>query len=273
MLPAVDVHDDGLPIADVGQWAKDKHALLTEYIKISSGARAKFLGPSEATYIDPFAGPGRARVRETGEVIDGSAVAAWKASTVAAPFTRVVVADIDANCVNATYRRLRAAGCDHVVSMQGPAVETVPNLRAQLDPYGLHFALLDPFNLEDLAFSVLEDLSQLRRVDLMVHLSTGDMQRNFASYSQEENAILDRFAPGWRKVVDLKSPPFDQRQAIVKYWFSSLKRLKLPAAPEMHRVRNSKGSTMYWLVFMSRAEVARKFWGYAQSYLSQPGLF
>lgn len=38
--------DDGLPVEDVGVWAKDKHNYLCRYIDISRAARAICLGMS-----------------------------------------------------------------------------------------------------------------------------------------------------------------------------------------------------------------------------------
>jgi len=72
--------DDGLPAEEVGAWAVQKHTYLARYLNISRGARQKFLGPGKAgaTFIDLFCGTGRARIRETGQWIDGSAIASCK---------------------------------------------------------------------------------------------------------------------------------------------------------------------------------------------------
>ena len=63
--------DDGLPAEEVGVWAKEKHDYLCRYIDISRSTRAKYLGPGKAgaTYIDLFCGPGRCKVRDSGEWI------------------------------------------------------------------------------------------------------------------------------------------------------------------------------------------------------------
>lgn len=39
-------------------------------------------------------------------------------------------------------------------------------------------ALLDPYNLEFLSFSILQELSKLRKVDLLINFSTMDLERN-----------------------------------------------------------------------------------------------
>ena len=59
---------DGLPAAEVGEWAKQKHDYLCRYLNISRYTRTMFLkGHSKsATFIDLFCGPGRAMVKEIG---------------------------------------------------------------------------------------------------------------------------------------------------------------------------------------------------------------
>src|ERR1700687_5149886 len=81
-------------IAEVGNWARDKLALLREYTKISTAARKKFVGRSEATYIDLVWGPGQSSCRRPGAPRDGSPSVAWEASVASGmPFSREFVAD------------------------------------------------------------------------------------------------------------------------------------------------------------------------------------
>jgi len=67
--------DDGHAVQCVGEWVPNKHHYLSRYIEATWAARAKYLPPKGtggAAYIDLFAGPGCARIRDTGEIIDGS---------------------------------------------------------------------------------------------------------------------------------------------------------------------------------------------------------
>lgn len=117
--------DDGLPAEEVGVWAKEKHDYLCRYIDISRSTRAKFLGPGKAgaTYIDLFCGPGRCKVRDTGEWIDGGVVAAWKKSKEGnAPFSQVFIGDLDAQRRQAAATRLRDLGAP-VVEVDGAVVD------------------------------------------------------------------------------------------------------------------------------------------------------
>lgn len=69
---------DGLPAMPVGEWARDKHALLKLYIGISRGVRTKFIGTGKAgaTFIDLYCVSGRAYIRGTNTFIDGSPLVA-----------------------------------------------------------------------------------------------------------------------------------------------------------------------------------------------------
>ena len=89
---------DGLPAEEVGKWVEEKHFFVTEYIKLSHGARLQFIGPRHAgaAYIDLFCGPGQGRIKGTKQYVDGAAVAAWNtAKERGSPFTAMYIADRD----------------------------------------------------------------------------------------------------------------------------------------------------------------------------------
>jgi hypothetical protein len=81
------VDDDGLPLDEVGAWAKEKHTRLRKYVDISSATRRKWTqGPGGATYIDLFCGSGRSIIRDTQEKIDGSRrCSIWLHARIAVP--------------------------------------------------------------------------------------------------------------------------------------------------------------------------------------------
>jgi three-Cys-motif partner protein len=97
--------DDGLPVQCIGAWSRDKHHYLNLYLKASSNPRRKFLPPEGAggaAFIDLFAGPGRARVATTGEIVDGSPLIALKQPV---PFSRVILCELDRENVEALEQR------------------------------------------------------------------------------------------------------------------------------------------------------------------------
>src|SRR6516162_4209551 len=133
---------DGLPAEEVGAWAVEKHNYLERYLDISRGARQKFLGARKAgaTFIDLFCATGRARIRETGQWIDGSAMAGWKIGQKgSAPFSEIIVADIDEERRQACVERLRRAGAP-VRELDGSAVAAAQTAITTVNRYGLHFA-------------------------------------------------------------------------------------------------------------------------------------
>lgn len=81
----------------------------------------------------------------------------------------------------------------------GRAEDRVDEIAASLNPYGLHFAFLDPFNLDDLSFSIIERLAKLKRMDLLIHVSVQDRNRNLRRYMEEEGGALDRLRPSLRE--------------------------------------------------------------------------
>jgi len=254
--------DDGLPVDEVGPWAKDKHERLYRYVDISRAARRKFVqGSGGATFIDLYCGSGRGFIRDTNEVIDGSPLVAFKcARQGGVPFSEIHIADVDEEkCAAAATRIANAGGAS--AKYCGRAEDTAAQIVARLNPYGLHFAFLDPFNLDDLRFSVIETLSRLKRVDMLIHVSAQDLQRNLDAYSVSVDGPLDHFAPGWRAAVDLNQTKSATRAAYISYWASKMEALGLPPARRAELVSGTtKNQRLYWLVFVSRSDFAKSLW-------------
>src|SRR5688500_7313081 len=99
---------DGLPASDVGIWTLEKHERLRKYIDSSRAARRKF---TQRTYVDRYCGPGRSRVRETTEFVDGSPLVAWEAGNKhGAQFTEFLLADSNGAYLEAARTRLQSLG-------------------------------------------------------------------------------------------------------------------------------------------------------------------
>jgi three-Cys-motif partner protein len=254
--------DDELPLDEVGPWAKEKHDRLRKYIDISSAARRKFIeGSGGATYIDLYCGTARAIIRETGEKIDGSPLVAFKcARDGGVPFSEIYIADTDEEKSSAAAKRIANAGATAFADV-GPAEETAARIVARLNKYGLHFAFLDPYNLDDLPFAVIEAFSHLKRIDMLIHVSAQDLQRNLDAYSMSADGPLDHFAPGWRSAVDRSQSRPATRAAYIAYWASKMEALGLPPARRAELVSGTtKNQRLYWLVFVSRSDFAKGLW-------------
>lgn len=256
--------DDGLVADDVGYWATEKHNYLIRYISISRAARKRFLQPlgsGGATFIDLFCGTGRSLIRETGQWIDGSSVAAWKQSVKdGAPFTNVIISDKDPEAVAACEQRLRKEGAPVTGIVNDASVAA--GIIGQTDtPFGLNLAFLDPYNL-DLDFSIIERFAKVKRMDMMIHLNQMDMQRNLMSLAKKlDETRLDRFVPGWRNAVENSGQRSMFEQRIYEFWREKVTQLGPWPSAKQKLITGSTQQPLYWLVLAASHGLAHKFWG------------
>ncbi|MGB7542712.1 MAG: three-Cys-motif partner protein TcmP [Burkholderiales bacterium] len=255
--------EDGLPREIVGPWALEKYLRVQRYVGISGRAvRRNWYkrGKAGATYIELFCGPGRVRIEESNDIRHGSALAAWIASTAAdSAFTQVHIADADERLVTACSTRLQRAGAP-VWSDTGPAIETVDRVIAKLNRYALHFAFLDPYNLKALPFAIIQKLAALERMDILIHVSVQDLNRNLRRYIKRENSPLDTFAPGWRVGLDTARPDRYIRWKLYEHWRSLIRSEGMDTAEVAELVSGTKMQPLYWLAFAARHKLALQFW-------------
>jgi len=260
--PRYEPDEDGLRREIVGPWVRDKHVRLASYIGISRAVRAKFLGPRKggATYIELFCGPGRARVENETSAIDGSPLVAWQEAVRGkAAFTQVHIADADPALAAAAEARLRGANAPVSVE-HGPANETVDRIVKKLNPDALHFAFLDPYNLAALPFEIIRKLAAIKRMDILIHVSVQDLQRNLRKYAERQNSPLDAFAPGWREHAGDARAQHLVRGKILEHWRHLLRAQGMSTAETHERVTGPKNQPLYWLALAARHDLALKFW-------------
>lgn len=204
-----EIEPDGLPISEVHAWALEKHERLRRYVNAARAARRKY---SSRCYVDLFCGPGRSRVIETGVLIDGSPLVAFDAAAEhGEQFSEFLIGDVNEEYARAAESRLRARGAKVRVFV-GEAHLVVDQVVRALDKQGLHLAFLDPYNLGAMPFSVIERLANLKRMDLLIHVSAMDLKRELRNYlNPDGRKALDRFAPGWRRHVNVQ-----QRQDLIR---------------------------------------------------------
>jgi three-Cys-motif partner protein len=257
-----DEDEDGLPRELVGPWASDKHDRLARYVDISRGVRARWIGKGKAgaSFIDLFSGPARVRVKDTGEVMDGSPLVAWRESVrTNTTFTQIHIADADSRLVRAADARLRKQNAP-VHSETGFAEATVDRIIPKLNKSGLHFAFLDPYNLSALPFDVIRKLAGLQRMDILIHVSVQDLNRNLLRYVSQAKSPLDSFAPHWRDHLDTNRSIGHIRGKLFEYWRSLLKTIGMSTAEAAELVVGGKKQPLYWLAFAARHELALQFW-------------
>jgi three-Cys-motif partner protein len=105
---------DGLIVGEVGPWAAEKHDRLRKYIHAAGPARAKFVPPNgwaSASYIELYSGAGRSLIAGTSEIIDGSALVAFRSAGASAMrFTDLHLSDLDPRNSDAAAERIGFQG-------------------------------------------------------------------------------------------------------------------------------------------------------------------
>lgn len=241
---------DSLPVQCVGAWSKDKHDILRRYLSASGGPRSKYLPPAPggAAFIDLFAGPGRARVRSTGDVLDGSPLIALGQ---AVPFTKLVLCDADRENAEALRRRVADARVPwRVVDRDCNASMDV--VVAELPEHGLNVALVDPYKLESLRFATIGRLAAFKRMDLVVFFPVWEIKRNLALHHRLYTSYLNRAldTDEWKPIVRgkgdvLKLVGVFQRQLQQRFGYTTA---RVRTAP----IKNENNVPLYHLVFASK---------------------
>lgn len=264
----VDPHD-GLRRAIVGSWAPEKHQRLRKYVDITRAVRRKFGG--NATYIDLYCGPGRARLRESAEVVDGSAIVAATAAARKSPYREVIIGDLVPLNVEACEARLDRMGTTNVRAYIGTALEVAAKVVPTLNPTGFNLAFLDPFNIEALPFGVIQTLAQAQRMDLLIHVSIMDLQRNVRSMMT--SGKLNAFAPEWEKTVNRSATNSTVVMQVFEHWRNLLAGLGYLVSANIERVRGNRNQPLYWLVLAAKHDLADKLWGEVSQVEPQRRLF
>jgi three-Cys-motif partner protein len=251
-----DPGDDGLAVQCVGPWACEKHEPLGRYITATRGPRKDYLPPvgtGGSAYIDLFAGPGRARVWSTGAVVDGSPLIALTHQE--APFSKLILCEKDPE--NAAALRERTRHDSRVVVIEGDCHERIDEIIAATPARGLNFALIDPFSLDQLRFDTIAKLARIQRMDLLIHLPTMDMKRNFGR-GTEERLTKALGTDEWKQHAT--------GPAGIARWAVDALRKKLTefgyTGKEVPspRVTNTKNGGLYHLVFASKHDLGDKIW-------------
>lgn len=243
----------------VGRWVPDeKHLYLKQYLHATRKAQAKF---KQRVLIDPFCGPGRIQVVGESFTRSGGSVVAYRQSAASgAPFTRVLIGDIEAERVRANQLRLGAAGAA-VQGFVGAATDTVDAMIKAV-PFGaLALAYIDPYNLEHLSFSIIERLSKLQHVDFAIHFSLMDLTRNIDMELDPQRDRFDHALPGWRSRV----PTDGLSKASLPGWFfnawcDAVRGLGFKVSVQMPKITDGNGRIIYRMVFLSRHELPDRIW-------------
>lgn len=249
--------DDGLELPEVGRWAKRKYHFFARYLQIfSTGMKNRY---PQRHFIDLFAGAGKAKLRNTGEIVLTSSLLA---ATVPDPFTRIHLCELNTSRFNALNARIDRLGFEKAQLVNADANQAIGTIISDI-PRGncLSLAFIDPFGLH-FDFETARALSDCGRMDLIVLLADNmDAMRNWSAYYKDNpDSNLDRFMGegGWRERFNRANSDRFAEEFRLHY----CERLSLLGYTQFDwkRVSNDRKTELYTLLFASKHARGAEFW-------------
>lgn len=266
-LPPLD--DDGLETPEVGEWAEEKYQLVRCYSQIfATSMKHK---RECRVYIDLFAGAGRAKLANSRRIVHASPLLALGIKD---PFDRYIFCELDEAKLTALRQR---AETDYparkIKYVPGDSNSQVASILAHIPQHSstfrvLTFCFVDPFNVANLKFRTIEQLSApARSIDFLILIPSGmDAQRN----SQRDNALYGDFLgnPDWRSNWPKQPQSRSFANFFVDEFATSMKRIgfRWDGLRSTEVIRNKKNSPIYHLAFFSRVGIATRFWDDCKKY-------
>jgi three-Cys-motif partner protein len=269
--------DDGLLARPSGDWAQDKLFYVKHYIDTFEKSMRKREW-RRRIYIDLFAGPGKCIDRDTQEYFLGSPMLAL---TTEFPFTDYFFVDVDNENLKALKVRSRTTGIpeEKIRFWMGNATRRVYDITKEIRKFdsqyipgawpSLNLAFLDPNGLE-LEWSIVAELAQMNRMDLIIHYSQQGVERMVKrSINSTEQTKLDNFFgdDGWREIYNRhKDSAGGYHRPLINHYKSKLKKLGYVEVKDDEEIwtepvmRNQKNAPLYRLLFASKNELGIKFW-------------
>ncbi|HEV2350528.1 MAG TPA: three-Cys-motif partner protein TcmP [Terriglobia bacterium] len=251
---------DGFVARASGKWAKEKLYYLEHYLKIFTvGMGSKWRG--KLYYLDLFAGPGKCRIRDTGEEIDGSPLIALKFN-----FAKYFFIEADEECYQALTARVRVSApekANDVEIVRGDCNEKIPNMK--LPEWSLGLAFIDPTGVSPIAFDTIRSLAKGRKIDLIINFPEAmGIRMNLHQYTETEKNALNRFmgSARWQESQRAEPTSFDAMcKQIADEYLENLKGLGYLAVDnELIPVKTDKNALLYYLLFASKDPRGNDFW-------------
>lgn len=260
--------DDGFYTPAIKPHSVEKIRIHNYYVSLFTTSM-KDRWPQRA-YLGLYSGPGRATVETTGEIIETTAMSAFRPRY---PFTKYIFVDNDSRCIEALSGRIEALDQDFDVSLilsdVGEAVPLVVDAMPSFGPGNglLSFCFIDPFSAA-LDFEVIRGLGSRYKMDFLILLMLGrDIRTNFRRYLDDPDdprigALIDD--PDWRE--DWRGRGLGRRELVrflLEKFDTAMTRLGYQAArpSESHPIRiMGKNVFQYSLVLYSKDELGRRFW-------------
>jgi len=251
------IASDGYCARRVRVWTREKLYYIDRYLDIFCTAMKD---KRDLVYADMLAGPGLCVDKATGNVVRGSPLLALKR----APFCRLFLNDKDSRCSDALGRRTACEPCERVQIANQDCNDAVDAARRFLFPPGsethtLGVAVIDPTGFQ-FSFESLRRLTQGVRLDLIIIFMTGFIKRFISRPSFEPP--LDRFfgTESWRDLVPgsgrITKVTYDK---LLSLYEDQLKTSGYGHVNHLARIPNTRGSTIYHIVFASKHRRGNEF--------------
>ena len=252
---------DGLPALEVAEHAKEKEFALGRITGIFNGGMQNKW--DRRYYIDLFTGPGLCRIKGSATEIDGSAMLAVKSR---AKFTDYFLADDNADFLAALQQRMSGLVLPdgtNVGYYRGNADNVAKDILKDLPPArsSLGLAVFDPWGW-DFSFETIADISESRRLDLVVNFPIGYIKRNW----EKELPMLDKFMNGngyrerFQAAMRRDTPGELPARVLLDAYTNELKAIGYSYIRDRVMVANSRNLTLYYLMFASKHERGADFW-------------
>lgn len=259
--------DDGFYTPEIKHHSLEKIRVHNYYLDLfTTSMRSHW--PQRA-YLGLYSGPGRARMEATGEIIETTALSAFRQRF---PFTKYIFVDNDSRCIESLRGRIAALPDQQDVTLiHADVTEALPRVIEAMPGFRpdhglLSFCFMDPFSA-DLNFDVIKTLGGRYRMDFLILLMLGrDVRTNFRKYFQPEDERIARLLddPNWREEWHERHlTPRDLVGFILDKFNSAMIRLGYkPAEPsDSHAIYiTGKKVFLYSLVLYSKADLGRQFW-------------
>jgi three-Cys-motif partner protein len=263
--------DDGLAMRPAGSWAAEKLDYLKRYVDVFTTSMRN-MWPAR-NYVDLLAGPGKNRIRKTGEILLGSPLLALTAKHA---FTGYFFVDLSKANAAALQLRCSASPFSRRVRIKhGDCNVLVDDIIAQIlsgSTHSLNLAFLDPEGLE-LSWDTVAKLASLPRMDLIINYPqmglTRYMRKAFQAPSQTsvDTFFGDR---GWRTIY---GDWLANKESTSLHWqlidfyksrlqacgYSNVFRTDEPGGEPLMR-NLARKAPLYRLLFASKHERGHDFW-------------
>lgn len=253
------IGSDSLPVRDSGIWAKEKLYYLEHYLDIFSvGMHKRWNG--KLYYVDLFAGPGRCLISETKEEFDGSPLIALKFN-----FAKYVFFESDPTCFKALEARIKHRAPEKLKNIElipGDCNKEISKVSAP-QPSSLGVAFVDPTGLSPLPFETIRQLTEKRKIDLIINFHEGmGVRMNLHQYTTtDENALTSFMGSDRWKQHFKQQHKSETYRAIVKEYLENLQKLGyLAFDSDRIPIKTDKDALLYYLFFASKHSKGTEFW-------------